>query len=83
MREEFTGMAGGRTFLFKRIEVEDLPLTYHIHFDHNDGKHIIFRMRMEGTVWKVLHQALPRFVFNLEKELEALIKANEEATLPF
>lgn len=79
MQEEFETVVAERLYLLKRIFVEDLPLTYHIHVDHNDGKHIVFRMRQEPKQWRIVPQFLPQYIIKAQAALRAAIEANEAA----
>jgi hypothetical protein len=76
MREEFEVAIDGVTYLFKRMYHEDLDLTYHIHFMH-DQKLMIFRMGLFADEWEIISQKLPVYIHHAKPELEKAIRMNE------
>jgi len=78
MQEELTAVVNDRTYLLKRIYHSELPLTYHVHFEHN-GRPVVFRIRLESSDWKVLPHQLPDYVREDASGLIGAIKENETA----
>ncbi|MCW3074248.1 MAG: hypothetical protein JWP69_1317 [Flaviaesturariibacter sp.] len=76
MQEEFEAKVNEKTYLLKRMFLEGLPLTYHIHIAES-YRHLIFRMRLMDGAWQLLPQLLPSYVIRDAGALAEEIKRNE------
>lgn len=77
MTRVFKAVVNGATFLLKRMYHPDVPLTYHVHFQHIYQK-IVFRIgQLKDKGWYLFPQQLPKVVHTAVPDLIAVIEMEE------